>query len=326
MSKKIILFPIIALLAMSCEVEEMETVESVLEAKIFSDEYLGLDEFDDGDNLDYLEYGEISDDQLSRFVDDYYPSDSLRFKFKHEVTSHTKTVEFEYFGDTTIVSTINHNVLGNFITVVFDSMDTSIDTLTKPFDINAQRKIRFVRVDDSGRHRRDWQLDAITPVVSFAGVNVGIDSLKILNAENDSILYSFSSDDMGDIFISRDNIPEFTMGDSLKILMTVYNLGPDIEEKGETCLMRIGRGRRHQNPHHHMRRKLFDDGDTTENGDEISGDDTFTRLWKMHPPGLLADSRVFKVIYRVIDYETLYTSEGGYHSSFWGFPYKVNRD
>ena len=156
MSKKIILFSIITLLTMSCEFEEMESIESVLEAKIFSDEYLGLDEFDDGDNLDYLEYGEISDDQLSRFVDDYYPSDSLKFKFKHQVTSHTKTVEHEYFGDTTIVSMVTHNVLGIFYTVVFDTTDTAIDTLSKSFDINAVRKIRFVRVDDSGRNKRDW--------------------------------------------------------------------------------------------------------------------------------------------------------------------------
>ena len=114
------------------------------------------------------------------------------------------------------------------------------------------------------------------------------------------------------------------MDDSLKILMYVYNLGPEYDwESGEACLMRIGRGRRHQNPHHHMRRKLFDNG---ENGDLISYDNEFTRLWNVHPPGVLADSRVFKVMYRVIDYETLYSSDGGYHSSFWGFPYKVNQD
>ena len=324
MSKKIILFSIITLFTMSCEVGEMESIESVLEAKIFSDEYLDLDEFDDGDNLDYLEYGEISDDQLSRFVDDYYPSDSLKFKFKHNVTSHTKTVEHEYFGDTTIVSTVTHNVLGIFYTVVFDTTDTAIDTLSKSFDINAVRKIRFVRVDDSGRHKRDWQLDALTPLVSVAGDKVEIDSIKIQNAVNDSSLLLLESEEVGDWFISRENIPEFTMDDSLKILMYVTNFGPEYDwESGETCLMRIGRGRRHQNPHHHMRRKLFDNG---ENGDLTSYDNEFTRLWSVHPPGVLADSRVFKVMFRVIDYETLYSSDGGYHSSFWGFPYKVNRD
>jgi hypothetical protein len=323
--KDLILFLVFTLIMAGCENTELsnqEAIEAALEQIILESDNLGMDEFDDGGALDE-EFGDISDDGLMRTMDDYYPSDSLRFRFGRRVTSHSRTIFHEFFGDTLVISTIDHAVSGDFITVIFDTTGALVDSFSKSFDITALRKVKFERIDESSDQRRNWQLAGLTPLVSSGGDKVAIDSVKFVGADG-TILFNLESDGITDLFIDPQEMPQFTAWDSVTVLLYVTNTGPEYEwESGEGAHLRIGRGRRSDFGHLHQRRRLFDDGEN--GGDDEANDNEFTRVWRMHPPGWGHDRRVFKLFLDVIDFETLFSSEGSYNAAMWGFPYKSVR-
>ncbi len=323
--KDLILFLVFTLIMAGCENTELsdqEAIEAALEQIILESDNLGMDEFDDGGALDE-EFGDISDDGLMRTMDDYYPSDSLRFRFGRRVTSHSRTIFHEFFGDTLVISTIDHAVSGDFITVIFDTTGALVDSFSKSFDITALRKVKFERIDESSDQRRNWQLAGLTPLVSSGGDKVAIDSVKFVGADG-TVLFNLESDGITDLFIDPQEMPQFTAWDSVTVLLYVTNTGPEYEwESGEGAHLRIGRGRRSDFGHLHQRRRLFDDGEN--GGDDEANDNEFTRVWRMHPPGWDHDRRVFKLFLDVIDFETLFSSEGSYNAAMWGFPYKSVR-
>ena len=304
------------------DVPSKDEIMSALEAIISGDEALGMDEFNDGGALD-IEFGDITDGALGKTLEDYYPSDSLRFRFGRNVTDHEISVTHEFEGDSVVYSTISHTVSGDFITVIFDTSGVLVDSFAKTFNIEAIRKVKFKRIDNTRQPRRNWRLFALTPLVSSAGSKIDIDSLVITNTQNDDLLYRFEADNLLDLYIDRENIPQFTTGDSITLKLYVSNTGPEYEWKsGEGAHLRIGRGRRSLNGHLHARRIFFDDG---THGDADANDNEFTRRFFVHPPGMGFRHRIFKMFVDVIDFETLFSTEGGYNAALWGFPYKSKR-
>ena len=325
MRNKIMFFAALSLILAGCENTELsdqEVIEAALEQMILDSDNLGMDEFDDGGALDE-EFGDIADDGLMRNMDDYYPADSLRFRFGRRVTSHSRTITHEFMGDTLVISTIDHTVSGDFITVIFDTTGAFVDSFSKPFDITALRKVKFERIDGSKDQMRNWQLAGLTPLVSSGGDKIAIDSVKFVGVDG-TVLFNLESDGITDFFIAPADIPQFSSGDSVTVLLYVTNTGPEYDwESGEGANLRTGRGRRSDFGHLHQRRRLFDDGEN--GGDAVANDNEFTRVWRMHLPGWGHEHRVFKLFLDVIDYETLFSSEGSYNAALWGFPYKTVR-
>ncbi|MFQ6608741.1 MAG: hypothetical protein ACE5EE_09420 [Fidelibacterota bacterium] len=323
--KIMFLTAVFSILLFGCENVDQSDRDAIIETldqMIMDSEHLGIDEFDEGGALEE-EFGNITDDGLMKTLENYYPADSLRFRFGRRVTSHSRTVSHEFFGDTLVLATIDHAITGDFITVIFDTTGALVDSFSKPFDITAVRKVKFERIDNTSNRRRNWQLAGLTPLVSGAGYKVDIDSVKFV-ATDGTILFNLESEGIVNLFISPDEIPEFTTGDSVTVLLYVSNTGPEYDWKsGEGANLRVGRGRRTEQGHLHLRRHLFDDGEN--GGDAVANDNEFTRIWRMHPPGFGHQHRVFKLFLDVIDYETLFSSDGDYNASLWGFPYKSVR-
>ena len=326
MKKKLIIpilaVAVLAFFGMSCEDTGEITQEEIiaaLEDMIAEDEALNIEEFGDG-GADDEEYGDITDGSFGRMTDDYFPSDSLRFRFGRRVDSLVMIISHEFIGDTIVISTIEHIVGGQFITVIYDtSTGAQVDSFAKDFTTDAIRKVKFVRINNTDNPRWNWRLDSLTPVVSLGEDKISIDSLKIYSA-NGSLLYLFESDGIQDLFIKRDEIPTFQAW--LPIVMKLYisNAGPVYNwESGEGAHLKFGRGRRDLNRHLHIRLRFYDDG--TNGDDAVANDDEFSCHWWMHPPGFGYNLRVFKAFVDVIDFETLFSSDGSYHAAFWGFPY-----
>lgn len=301
-----------------------DEIRSALEAIISDDEALGMDEFNDGGALD-IEFGDITDGALGKTLEDYYPSDSLRFRFGRNVTDHEISVTHEFEGDSVVYSTISHTISGDFITVIFDTSGVLVDSFAKPFNIEAIRKVKFKKIDNTRQSRRNWRLIALTPIVSIAGSKIDIDSLVITKTLNGDFLYRFEAENLLDLYIDRENMTQFTTGTFITLKLYVSNTGPEyVWESGEGAHLRIGRGRRSLNGQLHARRKFFDDGDETH-GDEVANDNEFTRIFFVHTPGMGFERRIFKMFVDVIDFETLFSTEGEYNAALWGFPYIAKR-
>ena len=197
------------------------------------------------------------------------------------------------------------------------------------------RKVKYERVDDSNNPEGySWKIIALTPLYGGAGDKVSITSIDIYEfdlsvddvtgittgVEGDLVL-SVSTDGIGDLYLSRDNLPTFNSFGHYIVKVTVDNDGPeyaiDSTGVGEWVMQRYGRSANQRG-----RRKLNDLG---FGGDAIVNDNIHTKVFRMHGPGIGRDSRVFRSFYSTTDLATLFTEDGGYNSITWSIPYKSQR-
>ena len=169
----------------------------------------------------------------------------------------------------------------------------------------------------------------MTPLAGGSGDKISIASVEIHSLSIDGagtpviseLLYSFSSDNIGDLFINRESLPSLTSFDPVLIKVEIENTGPefsvDSSGVGEWVTMRYGRsanqrGRRHLN-------------DKGYGLDSIVNDNTHSGLMRVHGPGFNYNSRVFKAYFTSTDLATLFTEDGGYNSITWSIPYRTIR-
>ena len=301
------------------------------------DEAAGIDGFDDGGLMD-LDYdtgieifglGKTAGDTLNY-------GDGYRIRFGRQITSRERNVDFTIDGDTAI-GMVSYLVGG---ILMVEARDTStmeaIDSISfsKDFTSTMTRKVKYSRVDDSNSPEGySWKIIALTPLYGGAGDKVTITSIEIYefylsvdeatgtSGEEGELVFSISSDGIGDLYIDRDNLPNFNSFGYYILKTTVENNGPeyaiDSSSVGEWVMLRYGRSTNQRG-----RKRLNDLGYGT---DAIANDNTHTKVFRMHGPGIGRDSRVFRSFYSTTDLATLFTENGGYNSATWSIPYSSQR-
>ncbi len=301
------------------------------------DSATGLDGFDDGGLVD-LEY-EVGLELfgLSRILGDTLNyGQGYRVRYGRRILGRDRTVDFTFEGDTAIGNVI-YNLNGTFVVQVRDTstMDV-IDSMgfSKDFSSLMIRKVKFVRtVNQNNPDGYAWRISAMTPLVGSSGDKVSLSSLNIfsINASTDSIngitieeenlLFTLNSTEVGDLFLDRDNLPMFDAFQNLMVKIATENTGPeyalDSIGVGEWVMNRYGRSQ-----YHRGRRKLNDYGNGVDN---ITNDNIHSGLWRIHGPGMGRESRVFRSFFSIIDLATIFTEDGGYNSYTLSIPYKVVR-
>jgi hypothetical protein len=302
------------------------------------DDAVGMDGFDDGGliDLDYDTGLEVFG--LGRTLGDTLSyGEGYRIRFGRQITSRERTVDFTIDGDTAI------GVVSYFVDGVFmaEARDTStmetIDSIgfSKDFTSSITRKVKYERVDDSNNPEGySWKIIALTPLYGGAGDKVSITSIDIyeFNLSVDDVtgittgaegvlVLSVSTDNIGDLYMNRDNLPTFNSFGHYIVKVTVDNNGPeysiDTTGIGEWVMQRYGRSTNQRG-----RRKLNDLG---LGGDAIVNDNIHTKVFRMHGPGIGRNSRLFRSFYSTTDLATLFTEDGGYNSITWSIPYKSQR-
>ena len=308
--------------------------ESELLMLLDEDDAAGLDGFGDGGlmDMDYdsgLEYG-----ALPRILGDTLGyGEGYRIRFGRQITDRERTVDFTVDGDTAI-GVVNYTVSGVFMA---QAMDTStmeaIDSIgfSKEFSSTMTRKVKYARIDNSNNpDGYSWRIIALTPLIGGSGDKVSITSVEVYEAElnaaeglilNGDLLYSFSSDEIGDHFIDRETLPTFTSFDALIAKVSVENTGPeytiDSVGVGEWVVLHYGRSAAQRG-----RRRLNDLGISI---DSNANDNVHTGFWRVHGPGIGHSSGVFRSFFNTIDLATLFTEDGGYNSVTWSIPYRSQR-
>tara|TARA_B100001029_G_scaffold132_1_gene92 strand:- start:71 stop:1063 length:993 start_codon:yes stop_codon:yes gene_type:complete len=306
----------------------VDDTESILLALLNEDEAVGVDGFDsDGDmDLDH-DVGLETEGVARTFSDTLSFGDGYRIRFGRQLIDRERTVEFET-GEDTAIGLVTHTVNGEFIATAIDTNQDEIDSLSfsKEFTTMLTRKVRFVKVDDpSDPDGYSWKIDALTPLVGGSGDKVTLVELSYYSLtdslELNELLYSFSSDDLGDLYIDRESLPVFTSFSRVVAYVSVTNNGPEYTTDntgvGEWVFVNYGRSSQQRGRRHLRDSGLF--------FDQVMNDNTHSGGMRVHGPGPGQVQGVFRTFIETVDLATMFVSDGGYNTNVWSIPYRVER-
>ena len=306
----------------------VDDTESILLALLDEDEAVGVDGFDsDGDmDLDH-DVGLETEGVARTFSDTLSFGDGYRVRFGRQLIDRERTVEFET-GEDTAIGLVTHTVNGEFIATVIDTNQDEIDSLSfsKEFTTMLTRKVRFVKVDDpSDPDGYRWRIDALTPLVGGSGDKVALVNLSYYSLtdslELNELLYSFSSDDLGDLYIDRESLPVFTSFSRVVAYVSVTNNGPEYTTDntgvGEWVFVNYGRSSQQRGRRHLRDSGLF--------FDQVMNDNIHSGGMRVHGPGPGQVQGVFRTFIETVDLATMFVSDGGYNTNVWSIPYRVER-
>ena len=135
------------------------------------------------------------------------------------------------------------------------------------------------------------------------------------------MLYSFTSDELGDLYIDRESLPVFTSFTRVAAYASVINSGPEYTTDntgvGEWVFLNYGR-----NSQQRGRRHLHDSGLFF---DQVMNDNTHSGGMRVHGPGPGQIRGVFRTFIETVDLATMFVSDGGYNTNVWSIPYRVER-
>ena len=306
----------------------VDDTESILLALLDEDEAVGVDGFDsDGDmDLDH-DVGLETEGVARTFSDTLSFGDGYRIRFGRQLIDRERIVEFET-GEDTAIGLVTHTVNGEFIATVIDTNQDEIDSLSfsKEFTTMLTRKVRFVKVDDpSDPDGYRWRIDALTPLVGGSGDKVALVDLSYYSLtdslELDELLYSFSSDELGDLYIDRESLPVFTSFSRVVAYVSVTNNGPEYTTDntgvGEWVFVNYGRSSQQRGRRHLRDSGLF--------FDQVMNDNIHSGGMRVHGPGPGQVQGVFRTFIETVDLATMFVSDGGYNTNVWSIPYRVER-
>ena len=329
--KKIIIIISLSIFIMNGCVDNssmMEDTESILMALLTEDEAVGVDGFDSGGDMDLdHDVGLETEGAVRTLSDTLSFGEGYRIRFGRQLVDRERTVEFET-GEDTAIGLITHTVNGDFIVAAMDTNQDEIDSLSfsKEFTTVLNRKVRFIKVDDpASPDGYRWKIDALTPMVGGSGDKVAIVGLSFYsltdNLEVDELLYSFSSDELGDLYIDRESLPVFTSFSRVVAYANVINNGPeyttDSTGVGEWVFLNYGRNREERGRRHLRDSGLF--------FDQAMNDNIHSGGMRVHGPGPGQVRGVFRTFIETVDLATILVSNGGYNTNVWSIPYRVER-
>ena len=306
----------------------VDDTESILLALLNEDEAVGVDGFDSDGDMDLDHDVGLETEGLARtFSDTLSFGDGYRIRFGRQLIDRERTVEFET-GEDTAIGLVTHTVNGEFIATAIDTNQDEIDSLSffKEFTTMLTRKVRFVKVDDpSDPDGYRWKIDALTPLVGGSGDKVALVDLSYYSLtdslELNELLYSFSSDDLGDLYIDRESLPVFTSFSRVVAYVSVTNNGPEYTTDntgvGEWVFVNYGRSSQQRGRRHLRDSGLF--------FDQVMNDNTHSGGMRVHGPGPGQVQGVFRTFIETVDLATMFVSDGGYNTNVWSIPYRVER-
>ena len=329
--KKIIIITLLSIFIINGCVDSLlviDDTETILLALLDHDEAAGVGGFDsDGDmDLDH-DIGLETQGVARTYTDTLSFGEGYRIRFGRQLIDRERVVEFET-GEDTAIGLVTHTVNGEFIATAIDTNQDAIDSLSfsKEFTTILTRKVRFIKVGNpASPDGYRWKIDALTPMIGGSGDKVALVDLSFYSLtdslEVDELLYSFSSNELGDLYIDRESLPVFTSFSRVAAYVSVTNNGPEYTTDntgvGEWVFLNYGRSSQQRG-----RRSLYDSGLFF---DQVINDNTHSGGMRVHGPGPGQVRGVFRTYIEAVDLATMFVSDGGYNTNVWSFPYRVER-
>jgi hypothetical protein len=219
-----------------------------------------------------------------------------------------QSVDVAIQGDTLATITTTTTFNGEFrIGAQVD--DTTWHYYAKPMYNTIVRKAHAVRIDRSPRPRHNWRISEITPIVlNSADPNphtIEPTQVEIYRNVGEGLELVASITDPLNTYFDRQNLPWANPEQELEIYVHANTTDPAVAVL-HPHVYRNG---------HHPRLMLLDDGVYP---DAVAADGIYSGTYVT---GVHAG--VFMSGFDLLNYETLYDSEGAYNAGGWALPYRV---
>ncbi len=135
---------------------------------------------------------------------------------------------------------------------------------------------------------------------------VFIDRLRVIRVSSGETVFDINTPDQ---LLAREDLPVFSKGEKVKVMVTVRNIDPTYYPECYVYLHRFIWALQI------ARLRMFDDG---TRGDEVANDGVFTNTWTIWGP-LRQHAAVDVLDSKCLQNET----EDDYNSNAWGVPYIV---
>lgn len=319
-----VILGVVLLFAGCQQVEDVISEEELLQA------LRTLVEADEAFSADGLSDDGLYDDDYAQTVsmskslaDTLWPHLFRGIRWGRRITHRSWDLSFDELGGDTAYATITGSISGILLVggrVVVAEGDTTIpDTLTKPFELVTIRRVRFVRVGDTGDPLQNWRIDGLTALLGTAGSKVSLETLVFTRSDTGGAYFSLPREDVLNRFFNRQNLPTFKPLRPVAVFVTVDNAGPEFPlGVGEKVVLRR-MGRYHVGSGFMNRRNLNDLGLGI---DARAGDNIYSGVWYPHQQPTVP--RAFRLFVDVTDLASLFVKEEPFHSEFIGLPYLVS--
>lgn len=215
----------------------------------------------------------------------------------------------------TAVATLRFRLLGRFVIVVRDTVTNHREPIFKDLDHLMERKVRFVRNQDTTAERR-WIRDGFTPAygISNGGTMAltGTVTITITDSMTGEVTtYAFSNP--LEYYFTFASLPKTHPGDVVRIEVPIANSDADDEP--------LGKAHRARHPGHPLSRLFQGFNDDGLFGDTVADDGIYTTQWRVPNNGM------FGIHLGVIDFittSTAYDDVAPYNSLVVSFPFHKN--
>ena len=304
-----------------------EAVEDVVSVEELRDALRSLIEADGAFAIEGLSDAEMSDDDydvgtgLSMVMapaDTLWPSRYHGIRWGRRITDHDWQLTIDSLvGDAayvTITTTLSGTLrVGGWIRAT-DSIVVIQDTLSKPFNFTATRRVRFERVTDSGDLLEDWRITGLTAILGTAGTKIAVEELLLTLPDSVTPHFRLAREELPNRFFNRQNLPGFAPLSAVPTFVTVSNSGPAFPLwSGERAVIRHGRAAGRTS-----RQRLNDRGLGL---DEQALDGVYSGRWITHEAPSRAHS--YRLFVEVIDLASLFVEDEPFHGEFMGVPYQI---
>ena len=220
---------------------------------------------------------------------------------------HPDSVTVEIQGDTlaTITRYISFN--GEFRIGALD--DTTWTYYNKPMYNAVVRKAHAVRIARTPRPRQNWRISEVTPIVLTSTSpnphSVEPTEVEVYRNTGGGLELLADITDPLNTYYDRDNLPWAEPQQELHIFLHANTINPAVAVL-HPHVYRHGR---------FPRLMLVDDGTGV---DEVAGDGIYSGTYVTG-----VNAGVFVSGFDLLDYETMYDSEGPYDAGGWAIPYRI---
>jgi hypothetical protein len=220
---------------------------------------------------------------------------------------HLQTVNVVIEGDSlaTITSTSTFN--GEF-RIGAQLNDTTWQRFAKPMYNTVVRKAQAIRIARTPYPRQNWRIVAVTPVVMASAEpnphTIEPERVQVYQGEE---LIADVTDPLNTYF-DRQNLPTLAANAEVTVYLTANTTAPGV-------------GVLHPHVFRHGRHPRLYLNDTGLAPDELAGDGIYSgSYWTNERVGVFCSG------FDLIDYETLYDTEGAYDSGGWAIPYRISAE
>ena len=251
-------------------------------------------------------------------ADTLWPRHFRGIRWGRQITDREWSLAIDSLVDDTAYVTISTSITGTLRVGGWIRNDDSVlviqDTLIKPFKLSATRRVRFVRVGETGDPLQDWRITGLTAILGTAGTRVALADIVFTAPDTHSPYFQLERDKLLSRFFNRQSLPSFPPLGAVPTFVTIENSDPGFPLwSGESVVIRHGRSAGMV-----ARRRLNDRGLGVDAQvlDDIYSGIWFTREEPVQP-------HPFRLFVEVIDLATLFVEAEPFHSEFIGLPYQV---